>query len=75
MKLEVAAKSAGVDPRPATVAEKREIVASGPSIGSVSLAEFGEDHGLVPIRLDPKDQMMMKEALICPQDWRSSTLV
>jgi aminoethylphosphonate catabolism LysR family transcriptional regulator len=78
-KLEVAAKTAGVDLKPAIEAEGREavreIVASGAGIGFVSLAEFGEDHRLVAIRLDPEDQMMMDEAMICLQERRNSKLV
>lgn len=78
-KLEVAAKAMGVDLKPAIEAEGREavreIVASGAGIGFVSLAEFGEDTRLVPIRLDPEDQMMMDEALICLRERRESKLV
>ena len=78
-KLEVAAKAMGVDLKPAIEAEGREavreIVASGAGIGFVSLAEFGEDTRLVPIRLDPEDQMMMDEALICLRERRDSKLV
>ena len=68
-----------MDLKPAIEAEGREavreIVASGAGIGFVSLAEFGEDTRLVPIRLDPEDQMMMDEALICLRERRDSKLV
>ncbi|WP_374371119.1 LysR substrate-binding domain-containing protein [Tabrizicola sp.] len=78
-KLEVAARSVGVELKPAIEAEGREavreIVASGAGIGFVSLAEFGEDKRLVPIRLVPEDQMMMDEALICLRERRESKLV
>lgn len=78
-KLEIAAKAAGVEIRPTIEAEGREavreIVASGVGIGFVSLAEFGEDRRLVPIRLQPEDGMMMDEALICLQERRHSKLV
>lgn len=78
-KLEVAARSMGVELKPAIEAEGREavreIVASGTGIGFVSLAEFGEDKRLVPIRLVPEDQMMMDEALICLRERRDSKLV
>jgi DNA-binding transcriptional LysR family regulator len=79
MKLEVAAKAAGVELMPVVEAEGREavreIVASGVGIGFVSLAEFGDDHRLVPIRLEPEEQMIMDEALICLQERRNSKLV
>lgn len=79
MKLEVAAKAAGVELMPVVEAEGREavreIVAAGVGIGFVSLAEFGEDPRLAPIRLEPEDQMMMDEALICLQERSNSKLV
>ncbi|MBN8633066.1 MAG: LysR family transcriptional regulator [Rhodobacterales bacterium] len=78
-KLEMAARAEGVELKPAIEAEGREavreIVASGAGIGFVSLAEFGEDNRLVPIRLEPEDQMMMDEALICLRERRDSKLV
>ncbi|MDZ4309520.1 MAG: LysR substrate-binding domain-containing protein [Cypionkella sp.] len=79
MKLEEAARAEGLELKPTIEAEGREavreIVASGAGIGFVSLAEFGEDKRLVPIRLDPEDQMMMDEALICLHERRGSKLV
>lgn len=79
MKLEVAAKAAGVELMPVVEAEGREavreIVAAGVGVGFVSLAEFGEDPRLAPIRLEPEDQMMMDEALICLQERSNSKLV
>jgi LysR family transcriptional regulator, low CO2-responsive transcriptional regulator len=79
VKLEEAARAEGVELKPAIEAEGREavreIVASGVGVGFVSLAEFGEDSRLVPIRLDPEDRMMMDEALICLHERRSSKLV
>lgn len=78
-KLEMAAKAEGVELRPTIEAEGREavreIVASGVGIGFVSLAEFGEDRRLVPVRLEPEEGMMMDEALICLQERRGSKLV
>lgn len=78
-KLEVAARAQGVELKPAIEAEGREavreIVASGAGIGFVSLAEFGEDKRLAAIRLEPEDQMMMDEALICLRERRASKLV
>lgn len=78
-KLEVAARAQGVELKPAIEAEGREavreIVASGAGIGFVSLAEFGDDKRLSAIRLEPEDQMMMDEALICLRERRGSKLV
>ncbi|MFD1882799.1 LysR substrate-binding domain-containing protein [Paracoccus pacificus] len=78
-KLEMAARAAGVELQPAIEAEGREavreIVASGGGVGFVSMAEFGVDPRLVPIRLAPDDQLIMDEALICLQERRSSKLV
>jgi LysR family transcriptional regulator, low CO2-responsive transcriptional regulator len=79
VKLEEAARAEGIELKPTIEAEGREavreIVASGVGVGFVSLAEFGEDTRLVPIRLDPEDRMMMDEALICLHERRSSKLV
>ncbi|MGO4852823.1 LysR substrate-binding domain-containing protein [Phaeovulum sp. W22_SRMD_FR3] len=79
VKLEEAARAEGIELKPTIEAEGREavreIVASGVGIGFVSLAEFGDDNRLVPIRLDPDDRMMMDEALICLHERRSSKLV
>lgn len=79
MKLEVAARAAGVELKPVIEAEGREavreIVASGAGVGFVSLAEFGEDQRLVRIPLYPQEEMMMDEALICLQERRQAKLV
>ncbi|NBN76721.1 LysR family transcriptional regulator [Microvirga tunisiensis] len=79
LKLELAAREAGVELKPTIEAEGREavreIVASGAGIGFVSIAEFGEDKRLTPIPIRPQDGLMMDEALICLQERRNAKLV
>lgn len=77
-KLEEAAAACGVDLAPAIEAEGREsvreIVASGGSVGFVSLAEFGQDKRLVPIPIEGPE-MRMDEALICLRERGAGKLV
>ncbi len=79
MKLEAAARSAGVKLEPWIEAEGREavreIVASGAGIGFVSAAEFGQDARLRLIPIEGGEAMMMDEALICLRERRSGKLV
>lgn len=77
-KLEAMAEQCGVTLTPLIEAEGREavreIVAAGGGIGFVSLAEFGQDNRLVPIRIDAPE-MLMDEALICLRERSNGKLV
>ena len=77
-KLEAMAATQDVILRPAIEAEGREavreIVSSGGGVGFVSSAEFGKDHGLVPIAIDAPE-MLMDEALICLRERSGGKLV
>lgn len=69
IKLEEAARAAGIALAPAIEAEGREavreIVASGAGIGFVSAAEFGSDPRVIAIPLQAAANLTMDEALIC----------
>ncbi len=73
-KLEERALAAGISLHPTIEAEGREslheIVAAGDCVAFVSLAEFGHDPRVVPIRI-AGPEMIMDQALICLRE-RSS---
>lgn len=78
LKIEAAAKHAGVTLRPAIEAEGREavreIVASGVGVGFVSKAEFGQDTRL---RMIPLSDAVadMRESIVCLKRRRESRLI
>lgn len=79
LKLEEAARRAGIALFPAIEAEGREavreIVASGAGVGFVSAAEMGMDPRLVPLALEGAQGMVMEEALVALADRQGAKLV